>query len=256
MHLWSWILALGLPVAAWSADIPAPAEGPVPDASLVVKVGDQELKTADLETGRGEADVKDFESFLLVNMARRGVCLDKLGPAFYERLHRVLAKTAAENPTRFRYFLLMAPQFEERQVTDIFVVLRDAPEGFPRYVESQVRFFRPQTALASQPEWGKSGPQDGEPAMREEHISEAAIREYKRYQMHCPLMWVGDETSGPPPAQCGYQTYDLQAAFARVMGDSFGSPGSGTGFSGKGSAGAVSATGPLGALGPSEAPSR
>lgn len=207
------MLVLGLPMAVRSADIPAP------DPGVVIRVGEKEMRSATLEEGRGEQDVKDFESFLLVNMARRGVCLDKLGPAFYERLRRILSRTAEENPTRFRYFVLAAPQFDDGQVTDVFVVLRDAPESFSRFVEAQVRFFTPRSAAASAP-----GAPEDQPALREEHISEAAIREYKRYQAHCPILWVSDGSSGEPPAQCGYRMFDLQAAFARVMGDNFANP--------------------------------
>ena len=134
------LLVCGLPLAAWSQE-----------EMIVVKVGEQELTTAALEGSRGDEDVKDFESFLLVNMARRGVCLSKLGPDFFQRLHRIVFKTAEQNPLRFRYFLLMAPQFGERQITDIFVVLRDAPEGFPSYVADQVRFFSPMAAAPVDP---------------------------------------------------------------------------------------------------------
>ncbi|MDD5628536.1 MAG: hypothetical protein PHU21_05700 [Elusimicrobia bacterium] len=238
MRSWSLLLVLGLPAAAWSADAAA-------DPGFVVKVGDTEMSATALAQGRGEADVKDFESFLLVNMARRGVCLDKLGAAFYERLRRVLSRAAEENPTRLRYFVLAAPRFSEKQVTDVFVVLRDAPDDFSRYVEAQVRFFTPQAS---------AGPAEAEtseepPALREEQVSEAAIREYNRYMAHCPVIWVSDGSSGAPPAQCGYRAFDLQAAFTRVMGDAFGG---GT----RPAPPAVSAGGAFQVVGPAEPTSR
>jgi hypothetical protein len=254
MRLHSLMLAMGLPIAVWGADVPAPVEVPSQDQGVVIRVGDHETKALTLEDGRGEEDVKDFESFLLVNMARRGVCLDKLGSAFYERLHGVLMKTAEENPTRFHYFLLASPQFDEKQIADVFVVLRDAPDSFSRYVEAQVRFLKPQTSAASVPGDAATGAQNDQPAVREEQIPEAAVREYKRYQMHCPVLWVSDDSSGEPLAQCRYQKFDLQAAFGRVMGDDFG--GSGADMKPLSSAPPVSAIGPLRAEGPADTPSR
>ena len=175
------LLVCGLPLAAWSQE-----------EMIVVKVGDQELTTSALEGSRGDEDVKDFESFLLVNMARRGVCLSKLGPDFFQRLHRIVFKTAEQNPLRFRYFLLMAPQFGEQQITDIFVVLRDAPEGFPSYVADQVRFFSPMAAAPSAP--GETAA----PVLREAQVSETVLREFRRWQMHCGLFCPGSALTGDP----------------------------------------------------------
>ncbi|MBI5241067.1 MAG: hypothetical protein HY926_11390 [Elusimicrobia bacterium] len=228
MTRWLAVLILGLPLRCWSQS-----------ETVVVKVANQELKASALETGRGEEDVKDFESFLLVNMARRGVCLDKLGLPFYERLHRVLFKTAQQNPTPFHYFVVMAPQFDEKQVTDIFVVLRDAPEGFPSYVADQVRFFALMSAAPA--------PQGPAPALREEQVSEVAIREYERWLMHCGLFCPGKGLTGDPDGNTvdfkGDRTpWDLQGLFKGSAWDS--------GEKSSTSSPPVSAAGPLQASGP------
>ncbi|MDD5656736.1 MAG: hypothetical protein PHF00_05720 [Elusimicrobia bacterium] len=208
------VMSLALSMAAWSAE-PAAPEMPGPER-VVVRIGGVESEVSGLEDGAAQ-DAADFESFLLVNMMRRGVCLARLGPAFHARLRRVLSDAASAAPVRFHYLALLAPRLDERQITDIFLALRDDVRPFSEFVTERVAFFRREAA-------GAQAQAAGPEIVHAQRISDAMIREYNRYQLHCPFMWVEDAQSGPPPARCGYRAWDLQDAFSRVMGDAFAKP--------------------------------
>lgn len=202
-----------LGASAWAAE---------PSPGVVVRVGPVEAPVSSLDEGLGARDVEDFESFLLVNMARRGVCLSRLGPGFYARLRRVLSEAADAVPARFHYLALLAGRLDDAQITDVFNALRDERRPFARFVEDQVRFFqRPAGSPLASAGGSSAAGHGGAAGSGEIQLSQTLVREYKRYQDHCPMLWVEDAESGPPPARCGYQPWDFQASFSRVMGDAF-----------------------------------
>lgn len=199
------LLLLGPPARA------EPAAAPV----IRVAVGPLQAVLDPLAERDSKKDAADFTSFLLVNLSRRKACRPDALPALYARLLPHMEKAAGEEPTRFHYFTVLAPRFDEARVTAVFAALHDDPASFSRHVREQVRF------LATAPADPAAPDKDAPPADAAVDFNETALREYRRYQLGCPVIFVREEGGPEPPKACNFVHRDLAGFVEKVAGESF-----------------------------------
>lgn len=195
---------------------PAAAGTPVPpDPALRVSVGPVSAVLDPMDAPELDKDAADLASFLLVHLARRKACPRAALPALYARLLPLIRAAGEEEPTRLRYLALLAPRLDEDAVTELFAALRDDPAGFARYLRARVRFHA--TPAAASEDAARDGESPGGPV----EVPEIVLREYRRYQMHCPVIWVESRDGSKPDAACNYRVVDLQGLMDGMMGSEF-----------------------------------
>lgn len=202
------------PLALLLLCVPAWAE-PEPAPVIRVAVGPLQTVLDQLAERDSKKDAADFTSFLLVNLSRRKACRPNALPALYARLLPHMEKAAGEEPTRFHYFTALAPRFDEARVTAVFAALHDDPASFSRHLREQVRFLTAAPADPAAPD------KDAPPVDTAVDFNETALREYRRYQLGCPVLFVREEGGPEPPQACNYGRLDLGGFVDKVAGESF-----------------------------------
>ena len=124
----AWLAVLLLTPCLWAAEA---EEAGVGRAALTAE-----------EQVRADADVVRLEQFVMFHMGHRGAGKKALSEAFQRRLKAVLAAAARSAPLEFRYFTAAAPRFSEAEVTQVFQVLRDEPEGLAAFVRGSAHVQR------------------------------------------------------------------------------------------------------------------
>jgi len=114
-----------------------------------------------------DADVRDFEGFLLLNMERRGVPTSRLSADSRKRLRLILARTSEEAATELHFFSRSASRFSEEQITAVFAALLDDQDAFPEFLRARVKISR------------KKEPPGQEPSA-ETAASQSRMRDYER----------------------------------------------------------------------------
>ncbi|MEK7859352.1 MAG: hypothetical protein AAB320_09455 [Elusimicrobiota bacterium] len=168
----AWLAVLLLTPSLWAAEIAPPEERQDDAGTEEAGVGRAVLTPE--EQVRAEADVIRLEQFVMFHMGHRGAGKKALSEAFRRRLKAVLAAAARSAPLEFRYFTAAAPRFSEAEVTQVFQVLRDEPEGLAAFVRGSTHVQRlvplyQEAAAVNEPEAG---------------LTAAADREWKRYLEH------------------------------------------------------------------------